>query len=203
MMLHIPWPGPERVWNEIAKQVLTDHQYSTSLACGRKKIEKSQPSTIHFFTIVLNGQPIHSPSHRNLVKKLPFDWHWHIIEGVADLKHDTSWCSQNGGRVGHSLHQCGLSNDGISEYLDRLAIEHSDQITLYRKSEGAFWDGKLEMVNAPLVVLMSHAFCGKSIPMNFGQRNKLSTLNGCSKTLLRRQLLISIVISLSDPTWSL
>ncbi|MFC1881554.1 glycosyltransferase [Thermodesulfobacteriota bacterium] len=123
-----------------------NHELRNGYAIFRRNVEELP---IHFFTIVLNGQPF-IRHHIDIFKRLPLDWHWHIIEGVADLKHDTSWCSQNGGRVEHSLHQFGLSNDGTSEYLDRLANEHPDRITLYRKGEGAFWDGKLEMVNAPL-----------------------------------------------------
>lgn len=30
------WPGPERVWNEIAKPILINHEYCTSIACGQK-----------------------------------------------------------------------------------------------------------------------------------------------------------------------
>ena len=123
-----------------------NHELRNGYAIFRRNAEELP---IHFFTIVLNGQPF-IRHHIDIFKRLPLDWHWHIIEGVADLKHDTSWCSQNGGRVEHSLHQFGLSNDGTSEYLDRLANEHPDRITLYRNGEGAFWDGKLEMVNAPL-----------------------------------------------------
>ena len=31
------WPGPWRVWHESAKPLLSDHQYSATLACGRKQ----------------------------------------------------------------------------------------------------------------------------------------------------------------------
>ena len=43
-----------------------------------------------------------------------------------------------------------ISNDGTSEYLDELQREYPDNITVYRKPAGEFWEGKLEMVNAPL-----------------------------------------------------
>ncbi|MGA1824018.1 MAG: glycosyltransferase family 9 protein [bacterium] len=104
---------------------------------------------VHFFTIVLNGEPF-IRHHIEVFNKLPFPWHWHIIEGVADLTHDTSWCLQNGGGITDRIHSEGRSNDGTSEYLDELAKQYSDTITLYRKPRGEFWDGKLEMVNAPL-----------------------------------------------------
>ena len=45
---------------------------------------------IHFFTIVLNGQPF-IRYHIEVFKQLPFPWHWHIVEGVAELTHDTAW----------------------------------------------------------------------------------------------------------------
>ena len=107
---------------------------------------------IHFFTIVLNGEPF-IRHHLDLFRKLPFRWHWHIIEGVADLKHDTAWSLSNGGHVGERFHSDGLSVDGTTAYLDRIAGEFPEHITLYRKPKGRFWDGKLEMVNAPLVNL--------------------------------------------------
>lgn len=46
--------------------------------------------TIHFLTIVLNGEPF-IRYHIEVFKQLPFKWHWHIVEGVAALKHDTAW----------------------------------------------------------------------------------------------------------------
>ncbi|MDX2216779.1 MAG: glycosyltransferase family 1 protein [Oculatellaceae cyanobacterium bins.114] len=110
------------------------------------------PSTvpIHFFTIVLNGEPF-IRYHLNVFQQLPFPWHWHVIEGVAELKHDTAWSLQLGGQVTPDIHQQGRSCDGTTEYLDDLAAQHPEQITLYRKPLGEFWDGKREMVNAPLV----------------------------------------------------
>jgi len=104
---------------------------------------------VHFFTIVLNGQPF-IRHHIEVFKQLPFKWHWHIIEGVADLKHDTAWSVKLGGRVNEQLHCNGLSNDGTTEYIDELVRQYPENITVYRKPNGVFWDGKLEMVNAPL-----------------------------------------------------
>lgn len=115
----------------------------------RKK--KQQELPIHFFTIVLNGEPF-IRHHIDVFKQLPFEceWHWHVVEGVADLLHDTAWSLPNGGRITDELHKDGLSNDGTSDYLEQLARQHPDRITLYRKPTGRFWNGKLEMVNAPL-----------------------------------------------------
>ncbi len=104
---------------------------------------------IHFFTIVLNGQPF-IRYHIEQFKQLPITWHWHIIEGVADLKHDTAWCLQRGGQITDEIHRKGRSNDGTSEYLDELARLYPENITVYCKPEGVFWEGKREMVNAPL-----------------------------------------------------
>ena len=50
----------------------------------------NDPLAIHFFTIVLNGEPF-IRYHLDSFNKLSFPWHWHIIEGLADLKHDTAW----------------------------------------------------------------------------------------------------------------
>lgn len=148
------WPGCERVWHQIAKQRLSNHEYSTTLACGQKDINaipaNVNPSIpIHFFTIVLNGQPF-IRYHIDVLRQLPFKWHWHIVEGVAELNHDTAWSVQLGGRVSDEIHRNGHSSDGTTEYLDELAQKYPDNITIYRKSEGIFWDGKREMVNAPL-----------------------------------------------------
>jgi FkbM family methyltransferase len=104
---------------------------------------------IHFFTIVLNGLPF-IKYHIEAFKQLPFKWHWHIVEGVADLKHDTAWSLRNGGRITDEIHSKGRSNDGTAEYLDELAQLYPENVTVYRKPEGIFWEGKREMVNAPL-----------------------------------------------------
>lgn len=148
------WPGPERVWHKTAKYILVNHEYSSSLACGQKILTATNSSLttglpIHFFTIVLNGQPF-IRYHIEIFKQLPFKWHWHIVEGVADLKHDTSWSVKLGGSISDEIHKNGRSCDGTTEYLDELAQLYPDKITIYRQSEGVFWDGKREMVNAPL-----------------------------------------------------
>jgi len=105
---------------------------------------------IHFFTIVLNGMPF-IEYHLNVFSKLPFKWHWHIIESVADLKNCTAWSVQNGARITDEIHNKGLSNDGTTEYIDLIKAKYPENIDVYRKENGAFWNGKLEMVSAPLV----------------------------------------------------
>ena len=119
----------------------------------RKQETSLQPVSdslpIHFFTIVLNGEPF-IRKHISTFKNLPFNWHWHIIEGVADFKHDTAWSLKNGARITDDMHRKGRSNDGTSEYLDELCLAFPENVTVHRKPEGVFWDGKLEMVNAPL-----------------------------------------------------
>ena len=54
------------------------------------------------------------------------------------------------GKITDELHNDGLSNDGTTEYLNELTGQFPENITVYRKPSGKFWDGKLEMVNAPL-----------------------------------------------------
>ncbi|MBN3949754.1 MAG: class I SAM-dependent methyltransferase [Nostoc sp. NMS7] len=149
------WPGPQRVWHNIAKLRLINHEYSSTLACGQKSLaaitSTSTPELpIHFFTIVLNGQPF-IRYHIEIFKQLPFKWHWHIVEGVAELKHDTGWSLKLGGYINDEIHNNGRSNDSTTEYLDELAQQYPDNITVYRKPNGVFWDGKREMVNEPLV----------------------------------------------------
>ncbi|MEG4802915.1 FkbM family methyltransferase [Microcoleus sp. ARI1-B5] len=104
---------------------------------------------LHFFTIVLNGEPF-IRYHIDVLKKLPFRWHWHIVEGVADLKHDTAWSVTLGGNISDDVHRDGRSLDGTTEYLDELARLYPQNISIYRKPEGEFWEGKREMINAPI-----------------------------------------------------
>jgi glycosyltransferase involved in cell wall biosynthesis len=104
---------------------------------------------VHFFTIVLNGEPF-IRYHLDVFRRLPFAWHWHVVEGVASLVHDTAWSVASGGRVDPASHDRGLSVDATTAYLDEIAADEPERISIYRKPDGSFWDGKLEMVSAPL-----------------------------------------------------
>jgi glycosyltransferase involved in cell wall biosynthesis len=104
---------------------------------------------IHFFTIVLNGMPF-IEYHLKEFLKLDIPWRWHIVEGVAALNHDTSWSVASGGQITEDIHDHGLSNDSTSSYLDSIQRAYPNQIFIYRKKRGFFWDGKKEMVSAPL-----------------------------------------------------
>ena len=117
------------------------------ITLNRKSDSSNLP--IHFFTIVLNGEPF-IRYHIDVFKRLPFNWHWHIVEGVADLKHDTSWSVPLGGKITDKIHSNGRSIDGTSEYVDKLKQLYPNNITIYRKPPSVFWEGKREMVNEPL-----------------------------------------------------
>ena len=104
---------------------------------------------IHFFTLLLNGMPF-IKYHMNVLQQLKIPWKWHIIEGVADLKHDTAWSLKTGGKIISNIHMNGLSIDSTTKYIDMLSNKYKDQIFVYRKPNGQFWDGKLEMCNAIL-----------------------------------------------------
>ena len=104
---------------------------------------------VHFFTIVLNGEPF-IRYHLDVFRRLPFSWRWHIVEGVAALVRDTAWSVDTGGRIDDAAHADGLSTDGTTAYLDEIAVSEPERISVYRKPGGAFWDGKWEMVSAPL-----------------------------------------------------
>ena len=105
---------------------------------------------IHFFTIVLNGQPF-IRYHLERMKALPFPWHWHIVEGMADLTHCDSWALQFGASMPReAIRTDGRSNDGTAEYLDRIAAEDPEHVTIYMPPKDRIWDGRLEMVSAPI-----------------------------------------------------
>lgn len=108
-----------------------------------------QTLPVHFLTIVLNGLP-YLRHHIEQFRQLDFDWHWHVIEGVAELRHDTAWSVPSGGKIPAAFHFGGRSVDETGEYLDQLVKSYPDRVTVYRKPPGQHWDGKLEMVNAPL-----------------------------------------------------
>ena len=104
---------------------------------------------LHFFTIVLNGEPF-IRAHLDVLRRLSFRWHWHVVEGVASLVHDTAWSVDAGGRIDPAVHAHGLSVDGTTAYLDEIADREPERISIYRKPSGELWDGKREMVSAPL-----------------------------------------------------
>jgi tetratricopeptide (TPR) repeat protein len=142
----------ERVYNRVIAVAPENLPAQWGAANIRRRLGATAPRiplTIHFFSIVLNGMPF-IKAHIGEMLKLPFDWHWHIVEGVASLSHDTAWSVAKGGRIDPALHRNGLSNDGTREYLDELARAHPKHVTVYRKPDGRFWDGKVEMVRAPL-----------------------------------------------------
>jgi hypothetical protein len=68
-----------------------------------------------------------------------YEWHWHIVEGAAMNRHDTRWIASQAPR---------LSGDGTGQFLD--SIGHHPRVTVYRRPS---WDGKREMVNAPLAAI--------------------------------------------------
>ena len=107
---------------------------------------------INFFTLVLNGNP-YIRYHAEQFSQLPFAWHWQIVEGVAELHHDSSWAAALGGKVPNAANRGGLSSDGTSEYLDMLQNKLPQQVTVIRKPYTQYWDGKREMCNAVLANL--------------------------------------------------
>jgi|GEM_PF-1020220 len=137
------------------KRLLADPNYiliaeDLGLRSGYSAFKRvDQPLPVHLFTIVLNGEPF-IRHHIEAFEKLTIPWHWHIVEGVADLVKDTAWSVPLGGVVSNELHRNGLSNDGTTEYLDQLVARYPTNVSLYRKPPGQTWSGKVEMCNAPL-----------------------------------------------------
>lgn len=115
---------------------------------------RKQPIEMHFLTIVLNGMPFIKWHHEEL-QKLKCQWTWHIVEGVAKLTHDTAWSVPSGGAIPPEFHTDDhLSVDGTTAYITELAAADL-RVKIYRKPKGEPWDGKLEMVNAPLSSILN------------------------------------------------
>lgn len=93
---------------------------------------------INFFTICLDGMP-YITNHLPMMNRLPFDWKWVVIEGVAKPVNDTSWCKEIESR---------LSKDGTSEYIESIA----DHPHVYYVRETS-WKGKTEMCNRALALM--------------------------------------------------
>ncbi|OYU53630.1 MAG: hypothetical protein CFE27_01765 [Alphaproteobacteria bacterium PA1] len=152
--------GPNWVFEKLFNAPLYDLVYSDDTFAGgtslfvAANVERRQ-LPVHFFTIVLNGEPF-IRYHEEMLSKLRCDWHWHVIEGVADLVKDTAWSVAAGGNIPASLHHLGRSNDGTTEYLDDLKARFPNNVTIYRKPDNVFWHGKQEMVAAPIPFIKEH-----------------------------------------------
>ena len=105
-----------------------------------------------FVTLVYDGMPF-LRHHPEVFRRLKIPWEWHVVEGVALLRHDTAWSVPHGGKIPAGARRNSLSTDGTTEFLDRLREKHPDRIFLHRKPAGGFWDGKIEMERAYLPYL--------------------------------------------------
>ena len=93
---------------------------------------------IHFLTIVLDGLPWISMQYP-MMRQLPFQWTWSVVEGVAASEKCTSWCNSIPPR---------LSQDGTTQYLNSLKFDK--RVKVFQREH---WHGKHEMVNTPLKYL--------------------------------------------------
>ena len=107
---------------------------------------------IVFVTLVYDGMPF-LRHHPTVFSKLKIPWEWHVVEGVALLRHDTAWSLAQGGRIPPWAVKNSLSTDGTTEFLDGLKEKYPKKVFLYRKPQGKFWDGKIEMERAYLPAL--------------------------------------------------
>lgn len=134
----------------IAENPQLRHGYSIFRRRRRTMLDPlTEEAPVHYFTIVLNGEPF-IRHHIEVLRQLPFRWHWHLVEGAATLSHDTARSATSGAELPDERHRSGLSVDGTSDYLDELAAQFPDRVTLYRPPAGKFWDGKIQMVAQPL-----------------------------------------------------
>ena len=136
---------------ELEMTTRAEHPPGQRLASSRPSGDgrASDDLSVHFFTIVLNGEPF-IRYHLDVFRRLPFSWHWHVVEGLASLVHDTAWSVEAGGRIDPAVHAHGLSIDGTTAYLDEIGAQEPGRLSIYRKPGGVPWDGKREMVSTPL-----------------------------------------------------
>ena len=98
---------------------------------------------------MLNGEPF-IRHHIDVFRQLKIPWSWHVIEGLAAHVKDTAWGAKRGGGLPEEFKVSGRSTDGTTDYLDSVAAANPGQVRLYRKPLGSVWEGKLEMVSAPM-----------------------------------------------------
>jgi hypothetical protein len=93
------------------------------------------------FTIVLNG--LRHFLHKDYWKEMQnnFDY-WIIVEGVAKPTGSTSWCKE----LPSGVHKNYLSNDGTTEFLDKIANDK----TIVIRPDNRPWQNKDEQVNAAI-----------------------------------------------------
>jgi len=134
----------------IADNPTLRHGYSIFQRRRRTKLDPlPEDVPVHFFTIVLNGEPF-IRYHIDILRQLPFRWHWHIVEGAAELVDDTAWSTATGGVLPSDQHDGGLSRDGTTAYLNELAAQYPTQVSVHRPPPGHCWQGKTQMVAEPL-----------------------------------------------------
>lgn len=107
------------------------------------------PLPIHFFSLAFNGEPfVRHPIH--VLRELPFPWHWHVVGGLAETEPARLSARPSGSSIGGKLSHPGLTADSTLSYLDRLAAQYPDRLTIYRPPGGLSWPSRQRMFNAPL-----------------------------------------------------
>jgi ADP-heptose:LPS heptosyltransferase len=104
---------------------------------------------VHFFSFAFNGLPF-VRHHISVFCQLPFPWHWHVVLGLAETEQAKLSNYLSAGHVGSQPCELGLTSDGTTAYMDRLARQHPNRLTIYRPPMGAYWANQQQMFNAPL-----------------------------------------------------
>ena len=128
-------------------------------------------------------------------------WHWHIIEGMADLVHDGAWALTFGGELPGEAVRDGRSIDGTAEYLDEIASQNPARITLYRAPGHRRWDGKVEMVSAPLANLPEECLLWQVDSDELWTTEQFTRLRDLFLQNPQRTSAVFSAISLSAPIW--
>lgn len=94
---------------------------------------------LHIVTLALDAMPWIALQYRawQRLLALGIDWHWTVVEGVADPVRDTAWCKKIPPR---------LSQDGTHEFIADIARYHPR----VRHLHNPWWPGKTAMMNAAL-----------------------------------------------------
>ncbi len=142
----LPTLDPVRAWKAVAGRQRPPVTGSGAFPLSKPE-QSSRRIETHFLTLAFNGMPF-LQKQWEILNTLSIDWHWHVIEGIAELTGDTAWSARNNGMIPREFSGVALSQDGTTAFLDSVAAQKPHQVSIYRSESR--WDGKRAMCEAPL-----------------------------------------------------